>query len=126
MSEQNKVLLVEDDEFLSHAYRDGLTRAGFIVELAMDGATAVKKMKEENPDLVLLDLVMPVKNGFEVLEEARLDKKLRKIPIIILTNLGQDSDIKKGKELGAIDYLVKTDLSMKAVVEKVKYHLAKI
>ncbi|MCH8986770.1 response regulator [Patescibacteria group bacterium] len=125
MSEQNKILLVEDDEFLSLAYRDGLTRAGFTVELAMDGATAIKKMKEENPDLVLLDLVMPVKNGFEVLEEARLDKKLRKIPVIILTNLGQDSDIKKGKELGAIDYLVKTDLSMKEVVEKVKFHLAK-
>ena len=125
MSGKNKILLVEDDEFLSRAYSDGLSRAGLEVDVARDGGEAMEKVKEEKPDLILLDLVMPTKNGFEVLEELRMDDDLKKIPVMILTNLGQDSDIEKGKNLGAIDYLIKTDLSMKEVIEKVKYHLAK-
>ena len=125
MSGKNKILLVEDDEFLSRAYSDGLSRAGLEVDVARDGGEAMEKVKEEKQDLILLDLVMPTKNGFEVLEELRMDDDLKKIPVMILTNLGQDSDIEKGKNLGAIDYLIKTDLSMKEVIEKVKYHLAK-
>ena len=125
MSGKNKILLVEDDEFLSRAYSDGLSRAGLEVDVARDGGEAMEQVKEEKPDLILLDLVMPTKNGFEVLEELRMDDDLKKIPVMILTNLGQDSDIEKGKNLGAIDYLIKTDLSMKEVIEKVKYHLAK-
>ncbi len=120
-----KILLAEDDKFISRAYKDGMERAGFEIIIALDGAEAIKKIKSENPDLILLDLIMPEKNGFEVLEEIKMDDELKNIPVVILSNLGQDSDIEKGKALGAADYLIKSNLSMKEVIEKVKFHLAK-
>lgn len=120
-----KILLAEDDKFISRAYTDGLGRAGFEVIVAADGVEAAKKLQETKPDLILLDLIMPEKNGFEFMAEIKMDKNLKKVPVIILSNLGQDSDIQKGKELGAIDYLVKSNLSLEEVIEKVKFHLAK-
>jgi len=118
-----KVLLAEDDQFISRAYKDGLERAGFEIVTALDGLIAVEKAKTEKPDIVLLDLMMPEKNGFEVLEEIKKEESSKNIPVIILSNLGQDSDIKKGKELGAIDYLIKSNVPMKDVIEKVKFYL---
>jgi len=120
-----KIVLVEDDAYIARAYKAGLEYAGFEVMVASDGAEGLKKIRSEKPDMILLDLVMPVKNGFEVLEELRMEDGLRNIPVIILSNLGQDSDVTKGKELGAVDYMVKTDWSMKEVIEKVKFYLAK-
>jgi DNA-binding response OmpR family regulator len=114
-----KIVLAEDDKFISLAYKDGLTRAGFDVVNATDGAEAIKKIKAEKPDIILLDIIMPEKNGFEVLEEIKKDPATKGIPAIILSNLGQDSDIKRGKDLGADDYFVKANLSMAEVVEKV-------
>jgi len=125
MIQQKKILLIEDDKFLNRAYKDGLERAGFEISTAVDGVSGLEKMKAEKPNLVLLDLVMPGKNGFEVLEEMRMDEELKDIRVVILSNLGQETDVRKGKELGAVDYLIKTDWSMREVVEKVKYHLAK-
>jgi DNA-binding response OmpR family regulator len=122
---KGKILLAEDDKFISRAYKDGLKRAGFEMVLAHDGKEAMAKIETEKPDLILLDLVMPGKNGFEVLTDLQMDEELKTIPVIILSNLGQDSDVQKGKELGAADYLVKADWSMKQVVEKVKEHLVK-
>jgi len=124
MATKNKILLAEDDHALSNAYNNGLTQAGFDVVLATDGKEAIEKIKSEKPDLVLLDIMMPNKNGFEVLEEIKKDDSLQSISVIILSNLGQESDINKGKELGALDHLVKSDLSMQELVEKVKYYLA--
>ena len=118
-----KILLSEDDKFISRAYTDGLTRAGFSVITAYDGEEALEKIKNENPDLILLDLIMPTKNGFEVLEEIKKDKELSKIPIVILSNLGQDTDIQKGRDLGAEDYLIKSNFSMSEVVGKIKKYL---
>lgn len=118
-----KIVLAEDDRFISIAYKDGLTRAGFEVIHAADGSEAIKKIKSEKPDIILLDIIMPEKNGFEVLEEIKKDAEVKDIPVIILSNLGQDSDIKKGKELGAVDYFVKSNLSMAEVVEKVTDHI---
>ena len=120
-----KIVLAEDDRFISLAYKDGLSRAGFEVVHAADGAEAVKKIKSEKPDIVLLDVIMPEKNGFEVLEEINKDPKVKNIPVIVLSNLGQDSDIKRGKELGAYDYFVKSNLSMADVVEKVSEYFNK-
>lgn len=122
---QSKLLVAEDDNFLLVAVKDKLMRAGFAVITATNGVEALEKMRKENPDLVLLDLVMPQKGGFEVLEEAHQDRELKKIPIIILSNLGNESDVKKAKELGAVDYLVKANFSLKRVVEKVKFYIAK-
>lgn len=120
-----KIVLAEDDKFLSRAYKDGLEEAGFEVVIALDGESAIEKIKAEKPDLVLLDLIMPVKNGFEVLGEMVTDDRLKGIPVIILSNLSQESDVERGKALGAVDYLVKADYSLQAVVEKVQEHLAR-
>ena len=125
MTKTKKILLAEDDKYVLRAYKDGLERAGFEVLIATDGNEALERIKKDAPDLILLDLIMPVKNGFEVLEELAVDRSLKKIPVVILSNLGQDSDVKKGKELGAIDYLIKSDYSMKEVIEKVKFYLTK-
>ncbi|MBU4369778.1 response regulator, partial [Patescibacteria group bacterium] len=91
-----------------------------------EGEEGIKKAREQNPDLILSDLVMPHRNGFETLEQIKKDKQLKNIPIIILSNLGQESDIKKIKELGAVDYLIKSDFKIKEVVEKINFHLAKL
>lgn len=120
VKKNKKILLAEDDRFISLAYKDGLTRAGFEVVHAADGVEAIKMLKEFTPDLVLLDIIMPEKNGFEVLEDMRKDEKLKKVPVIVLSNLSQDADIKKGKELGAVDYWVKSNLSMAEVVERLE------
>ena len=125
MATANKILLVEDDKFISRAYKDGIERAGFVITVASDGRESMKIMQAENPDLVLLDLVLPMKNGFEVLSEMKMDEKLKDIPVIILSNLGQESDIQKGKDLGAVDYLIKSNFTMKQVILKIKEHLTK-
>lgn len=121
---KSKILVAEDDNFLLLAIKDKLSRAGFEVVTAINGVEALKEMREKKPDLILLDLVMPQKGGFETLEEMRADNELSDIPVIILSNLGNESDIKKAKELGAEDYLVKANFSLKRVVEKVKFYLA--
>jgi two-component system phosphate regulon response regulator PhoB/two-component system alkaline phosphatase synthesis response regulator PhoP len=122
-NQKPKILLAEDDKFISRAYKDGLERAGFDLVLASDGEEAVAKIKSEKPDLVLLDIIMPLKNGFEVLEEIKKDPAVKDIPVIVLSNLGQDSDITKGHSLGAVDYLVKANFTMAEVVEKIKKYL---
>ncbi len=114
------ILLAEDDKFISKAYSDGLTRAGYSVLLAHDGVEAINNLIKSKPDLLLLDLIMPEKDGFEVLEEKGKNSELKKIPAIVMSNLGQDSDIKRCKDLGAVDYLVKADTSLQEVIERVK------
>ncbi len=127
MAEEKKIariLLAEDDKFLSIALGDKLAREGFFVIKALNGAEALAKIRLEKPDLILLDIIMPQKSGFEVLAEMKLDPLMKNIPVIVLSNLGQESDIKKAKALGARDYLVKSDVEMKTVVEKIKAELA--
>ncbi len=118
-----KILLAEDDKFISLAYQDGFKRAGFEVIVAYDGVDALDKLKSKKPDLILLDVIMPQKNGFEVLEEIKNNPELKNIPVIILSNLGQDTDIQKGRELGAVDYLIKSNFSMNKVIEKIRKYL---
>jgi DNA-binding response OmpR family regulator len=118
-----KILLAEDDQFISRAYADGLGRAGFEIITALDGVEALAHMRSEKPDLVLVDLIMPGKNGFEILEEMKADASLRNIPVIILSNLGQESDVERGKTLGAADYLIKSNLSLQEVAAAIRSHL---
>jgi len=122
---KKKIILGEDDKYISRAYSDGLSDAGFEVIVASDGEEVLDHAKKQKPDLILLDLIMPIKNGFETLEELKMDDELKKIPVIVLSNLGQDSDVEKGEQLGAVDYLIKSNFSMDEVIEKVKFHLAK-
>ena len=118
-----KILLVEDDKFITKAYVDGLSRTGFVVTAASDGNQALIALKQDKPDLVLLDLIMPEKNGFETLAEIKADESLKDIPVVVVSNLGQDSDIVEAKKLGAIDYLIKSDYSIDEVAKKIRQYL---
>jgi DNA-binding response OmpR family regulator len=116
-----KILVVEDDKYLSNAYKVKLLRMGFEVKTAADGEEALEALKGFVPDLILLDLVMPRKDGFVTLEEIKKNDKWKEIPVLIATNLGQKEDIERGLKLGAVDYLVKTDTSVDDFVSKVKF-----
>jgi DNA-binding response OmpR family regulator len=114
------LLVVEDDEFLVKMYESGLTKEGFFVTTAGNGEDGLRVAGEIKPDLILLDLIMPKMDGFTCLEKLQEDNVTKRIPVIILSNLGQDSDIKRGLEMGAEDYLIKTDHTVKQVAEKVR------
>ena len=120
-----KILIIEDDRFLLKLYSGKLKREGFEVLESLTGEEGLKKVTAEKPDLVILDLVLPRKNGFDVLCEMKLNKETKKIPVIILTNLGQEPDIKTGLEMGADAYLVKTDVSVNQLPSLVRKHLLK-
>jgi len=115
-----KVLIVEDDHFISSAYKTKLTKELFEVELAFDGEEALEKARTFMPDIILLDLIMPKKDGFETLKELKNDSKLKKIPVIVSSNLGQKEDIEKALTAGAKDYFVKSDISLNELIEKIK------
>ena len=114
-----KILVIEDDKYLINAYRVKLTAAGFEVKLAMDGEEAIEALKTFQPDIILLDLVMPKKDGFSVLEEIKRDSKTNKIPVIITSNLGQKEDVDRGMKLGAVDYIIKSDVSIADILTKI-------
>ena len=122
---KGKILIIEDDKFLIKLYGDKLRLEGFDVIGAITGDEGLHKVEAEIPDLIILDLVLPQKSGFEVLSELKLDPKTKKIPVIILTNLGQESDMKKGLELGADAYLVKTEFSVNDLSGLIKEHLVR-
>lgn len=120
MTKNQKILLVDDDDFLLNMLNVKLINEGFETELAENGQVAMDKLKTFTPNLIILGLVMPVKNGFEVLEDLSKDKKLKKIPVIVLTNLAQDSDKEKAHQYGIQEYIVKTDMPIHGVVDRVK------
>lgn len=119
-----KILLVEDDRFLIKAVYTKFAQKGFEVVLANDGDEAISKAKMEKPELVLLDMVLPKKSGFEVLRELKSNPETSAIPVFILSNLAQDQDIQEGKALGAVDYIIKSNTSLSEIVEKVANFLA--
>ncbi|MGM0439026.1 MAG: response regulator [Patescibacteria group bacterium] len=114
-----KVLIIEDEEVLRSLVKKKLTKKGYDVEEAEDGEVGMSKMKEFNPDLILLDIIMPNMGGFEVLEEMNEEENLSKIPVVIVSNSGQPVEINKAKELGVEDWIVKTEFDPKEVLEKV-------
>lgn len=122
---QPAILIVEDEVFLANLLSLRFKKEGFLVVQAFDGMEALKKLEQERPDIVLLDLILPQKNGFEVLESISQNPQLKNIPVIIVSNLGQDSDVARGKSLGAIDYYVKARLSIDELVGKVRVLLDK-
>ncbi len=117
------IFIVEDDIFLLQMYTVKFMESGFIVESAKDGEEAFKKLKDMDPskvDLVLLDLVLPKMDGFELLKYIRKDDKLKNLKIIAFTNLGQKEEIKKALDYGANDYLIKAHFTPTEVVAKVR------
>jgi len=115
-----KVLIVEDEHFLSTILANRLKKEGFVISQAFDGQEGIDSLSTEKPDLVILDLILPRRSGFEVLETLSRDPQLSKIPVIILSNLGQQSDIEKARELGAFAYYIKVSTSIDNFVEVVR------
>lgn len=115
-----KILLVEDDPFLSSLLGNRLKKEGFEVISVKVASEAIKAARDSHPDLILLDLILPGKSGFEVLEEMKLDVEVARVPVIVISNLGQESDMQRGKELGAVDYIVKAKITMDEMVAKIK------
>lgn len=124
MSDNKTILLVEDDEFLAELYATKLNLEGFEVLLASDGEKGLKMAKESNPDLILLDIILPKMDGFEVLGNIKEDSSIKDIPVILLTNLSQKDEVKKGLDLGAKDYLIKAHFMPSEVVKKIKQTIA--
>jgi DNA-binding response OmpR family regulator len=119
-----KILVVEDDEFLVDTYKVKLTDERFHVATARDGEEALVKVKEFSPDLIILDLLMPKKDGFAVLTELKKNEQTKKIPVLIASNLEQDDAVERGLSLGAEDYFIKSNISITELVEKCRKHLA--
>ncbi|MEI6532831.1 MAG: response regulator [Candidatus Roizmanbacteria bacterium] len=114
-----KILVVEDDKFLGSAYKVSLLKAGFEVKLAINGVDALKILNSFMPDLIILDIVMPIMDGFTTLKEIKSNDTFKSIPVIIASNLGQKEDIDKGKELGAVGYIIKSDIRLETIVQKI-------
>ncbi|HDQ22771.1 MAG TPA: response regulator [Candidatus Uhrbacteria bacterium] len=115
-----KIILIEDDSFLVEMYSTKFELEGFEVISAEDGKKGLEMVKKEKPDIILLDILMPQMDGFAVLDALKKDKEVADIPVILLTNLGQKEDVKKGFEKGAVGYLIKAHFMPSEVVDKIK------
>lgn len=122
---KHKIVLIEDDESLSKYLREELEEGGFEVVQAFDGEEGLEKVRSDKPDLILLDVVMPKKTGFEVLEELKKSPLTREIPVILITMSGGDEEVKRGLRLGANDYIVKSQHAVGEIVEKIKNFFTK-
>ncbi len=115
-----KILVVEDDKFLRELITQKLSREGYDVKEAVDGEDGVVKAKEEKPEIILLDLILPGIDGFEVLAKIKEDPELENIPVVILSNLGQRDDVERGLKLGAVDFLIKAHFTPGEIIEKIE------
>lgn len=115
-----KILIIEDEATLQKALSTILIQEGFDVHSSLDGENGYEAASAFGPDLILLDLILPKMDGYEVLAKLKKEEKTKDIPIVILTNLGSVSDVQKALDLGATTYLVKTDYDLADVVDKIK------
>lgn len=120
---KKKILIIEDDEAISSMYKTKLEADGFLILTAFNGANGFELAKKEKPDIIMLDVILPQLDGFSVLEKLKNNDKIKKIPVVMLTNLSTEEDIAKGEKLGAIDYLVKASLTPAQVSDKIQKHL---
>jgi len=116
------LFLAEDDPLMSRMYERAFKANGFDLKITFDGEEAINTLKivDPKPDIAVIDVMMPKQSGFDVLRFMKSDKKLKDIPVVLLTNLAGEADAKKGLELGAVAYLVKSQYSPKEIVDKVK------
>lgn len=115
-----KILLIEDEEIIISLLEKKLKDEGYKIIVANHGKEGLEKMKSEKPDLILLDIVMPVLDGFGVLEEMNKSQELKKIPVVIISNSGQPVELGRAKKLGVKDWLIKTEFDPQEVLDKVK------
>ncbi len=118
-----KILIVEDEEIVSGLLEKKLKNEGYEVFCAKDGEEGLEKMRKIKPDLILLDIIMPKKGGFEVMEEMQKEEDLKNLPVIVISNSGQPVELDRAKSLGAKDWLIKTEFDPQEVLEKVKKQL---
>ncbi len=123
---KTKVLLIEDEEMLANMYEVKFKNEGFDLVKALDGAKGLELAKQEKPDFILLDIIMPKMDGFSVLKALKENDSTKHIPVILLTNLGQEEDVDRGNKLGAVGYLVKANITPSEVVSAVKKEIAKV
>ncbi len=121
MSKKPYLLIIEDDPLLAQTMRDKFVSVGFIVKIARDGISAMQLLGTTLPQVVLLDILLPHKNGFDILSEMKINPLWKQIPVVIASNLESDKDIDKGYALGAGDYIVKSNLSLNDLVQKVTF-----
>lgn len=114
-----KVLIVEDDTFLQGLEASKLAKAGFEVITASTGEEAMKKINEPDINVILLDLILPNYDGFEILKKIRETEKIKNIPVIVFSNLSDEKDVKKSKELGATDFMVKSNFTLDELIKKI-------
>jgi len=119
----NHILIVEDEDFLIRTLEDNLIAEGYTIDSARNGEEAIEKIGKKKPDLILLDILMPKKDGFYVLEEVKKNPEWKLVPVVVLSNLGEDEIIKKALEAGADDYFIKSQHPIQEVIEKVKDYL---
>jgi len=112
--------MIEDDSFLRKLYRDKFEKEGFDFLEATNGVEGINKIVSESPDVIIIDLLLPMKSGFDVLNEMKEREGLESIPVLVLSNLAQDTDIQEAKDLGAKEYFIKSEIKFSDVVEKVK------
>jgi len=120
-----KILLVEDEEIMIDLLQKKIIREGYEVFIARDGEEGLKVMGEKKPDLVLLDIIMPKKSGFEVMEEMRKKSEFKKIPVIVISNSGQPVELDEARKLGAQDWLIKTEFDPQELVDKINKQIGK-
>jgi DNA-binding response OmpR family regulator len=121
-----KILIVEDDQFLREFYQELLTEEGYLADIAADGETALQKIQNNEYNLILLDIMLPKKDGLQILRELHaIPPKSTNVPIVVLTNLGQDAVIKEAFDLGAAGYLIKSALNPDQVLLEIKSYLQK-
>jgi len=121
MDENKKtILMIESDGFLMGLYKDRLKSEGFEFITSDNGIEGMDKIISEKPDLIILDMILPFKNGFDILEEMNKSGLISKIPVIVLSNLKQDSDIEEARRLGAEDYFIKSEANLSEVIKKIK------
>lgn len=114
------ILLVEDDSFIQNMYVAKLTKEGFAVEVAEDGQHAIELAEQVVPDVVLLDVMLPKKSGWQVLKSLKESKVTRTIPVLILSNIGGQEDVDQALEMGAVDYLIKAHFIPSEVIDKIR------
>jgi len=124
-NEKIKILLIEDDATLVEMYEMKFKESEFEILVADRGAQGLEIAEKQVPDIILLDIILPEMDGFAILRELKKDEKTKRIPVLLLSNLGQDSDIEKGKKLGAEDYLVKANYTPTQVVDMVRKYIKK-
>ncbi len=124
VKEKKTILIIEDDETLRVMYRDRLTEDGYLILEAEDSKSGMLLARNKKPNLIILDLILPQGNGFELLEKLKKDDQTKKIPVVVLTNLGQDSDRQEIMQLGADDYLVKPETTPSELISLIKKYIA--